>query len=270
MKRKISVLLLFVLIGIFAFPVVANAEERGYFDNSKYRWPVNGDDTYIVTEIDENGFTIMAPDDSRGEVYPIEDGVIWQIIKENQTDIAKTFGVEGYGNVAIVQHTNKRFSLYGHLASLDKATPGKEVTQTSCIGEMGRSGTAKRRSLRLELFDFYVPKYANHQDLMKEYFIFKKQHRIQFKKSLKNKLKNDSFYTELFNDYFNSLDESGKYYVKTKDITVGSNLFQQYYIATSFGEGNIYIIIGIAVSLVIVSISIIVFTKKKKRKNIKI
>ncbi|RAZ73496.1 peptidoglycan DD-metalloendopeptidase family protein [Planococcus halotolerans] len=59
-------------------------------------------------------------------------------------------GLNTYGNVVVIEHENKLFSLYAHLSQIDVAV-GQEVSQLEPVGECGTTGRSTGDHLHFEI-----------------------------------------------------------------------------------------------------------------------
>lgn len=59
-------------------------------------------------------------------------------------------GLNTYGNVVVLEHENKFFSLYAHLSQIDVEV-GQEVAQLEPIGECGSTGRSTGDHLHFEI-----------------------------------------------------------------------------------------------------------------------
>ena len=94
-------------------------------------------------------------------VYAAADGIVARVVMCGTTTCPNSHGL---GNVVIVQHANGKYTLYGHLDSIDPSiTPGQAVKQRGTpgatqLGIMGNSGTVPRDSfgihVHFEIKDF--------------------------------------------------------------------------------------------------------------------
>ena len=80
------------------------------------------------------------------EVRPIKDGFIEAVSNSKY----------GYGNAILVNHGNKLNSLYAHLSKINVFV-GQEVSTSTIIGELGRTGHSTGPHLHLEIRDNGVP-----------------------------------------------------------------------------------------------------------------
>ncbi len=117
----------------FASATVAPATSAGNF-----RWPVNG---RVITDFQssrQTGINIEAPDGATVRAA------------ENGTVIYVGSGVEGYGNLILVRHSNGFVSAYAHLKDINVAKDSA-VNRGDQIGTVGMSGSVNRPQLHFEL-----------------------------------------------------------------------------------------------------------------------
>lgn len=112
---------------------VAPATSAGNF-----RWPVNG---RVITDFQnsrQTGINIEAPDGATVRAA------------ENGTVIYVGSGVEGYGNLILIRHSNGFVSAYAHLKDINIAKDST-VNRGDQIGTVGMSGSVNRPQLHFEL-----------------------------------------------------------------------------------------------------------------------
>lgn len=91
------------------------------------------------------GIDIGAPTGT--PIYAAADGIVI---------IARTGWSGGYGNMAIIQHSNGTKTLYAHMSKLGTST-GAQVTQGQVIGYVGSTGRSTGPHLHFEVFNAKNP-----------------------------------------------------------------------------------------------------------------
>lgn len=121
-----------------ATPIVVATTDANLTTADGFRWPVNG--RVITNFIDSNrtGINIEAPDGASVRAA------------ENGTVIYVGSGVEGFGNLVLVRHSNGYVSAYAHLKDATIAN-GTAVLRGDQLGTVGMSGSVNRPQLHFEL-----------------------------------------------------------------------------------------------------------------------
>ena len=117
---------------------VASATVAPATSADNFRWPVNG---RVITDFQnsrQTGINIEAPDGATVRAA------------ENGTVIYVGSGVEGYGNLILVRHSNGFVSAYAHLKDITVAKDSS-VNRGDQIGTVGMSGSVNRPQLHFEL-----------------------------------------------------------------------------------------------------------------------
>lgn len=117
---------------------VASATVAPATSAENFRWPVNG---RVITDFQssrQTGINIEAPDGATVRAA------------ENGTVIYVGSGVEGYGNLILVRHSNGFVSAYAHLKDINVAKDST-VNRGDQIGTVGMSGSVNRPQLHFEL-----------------------------------------------------------------------------------------------------------------------
>ena len=104
----------------------------------KFRWPVSGKVTTDFIASKNTGINIDAP--AGTSVRAAENGTV----------IYVGSGVEGYGNLVLIRHTNVYVSAYAHLSSIS-VNKGDTVNRGDAIGAVGMTGSVSRPQLHFEL-----------------------------------------------------------------------------------------------------------------------
>ena len=104
----------------------------------KFRWPVSG---RVITD--------FAASKGTGINIEVPEGASVRAA-ENGTVIYVATGVEGYGNLILIRHSNGYVSAYAHLQAMS-VKKGDAVSRGDAIGKAGMSGTVSKPQLHFEL-----------------------------------------------------------------------------------------------------------------------
>ncbi len=119
-----------------AAPAVAAVPQAVVAD--EFRWPVNGRVIVNFEESRRTGINIEAPDGAA--VRASESGAVIYVGN----------GIEGYGNLVLIRHSNGFVSAYAHLKDITVAKDAV-VRRGDQIGTVGMTGSVNRPQLHFEL-----------------------------------------------------------------------------------------------------------------------
>ena len=103
-----------------------------------FRWPVQGRVIVDFAASRETGINIEAP-----EGAPVHAA-------ENGTVIYVGNGVEGYGNLVLVRHSNGYVTAYAHLKNIS-VSKDDVIDRGQSLGTVGMTGSVGRPQLHFEL-----------------------------------------------------------------------------------------------------------------------
>lgn len=103
-----------------------------------FRWPIQGRVVVDFETSRQTGINIEAPEGAA--VRAAEGGTVIYVGN----------GVEGYGNLVLVRHSNGYVSAYAHLKDIN-VTKDDVVSRGEAIGSVGMSGSVNRPQLHFEL-----------------------------------------------------------------------------------------------------------------------
>lgn len=106
--------------------------------SNKFRWPVTGRVISDFSSTNDTGIAIEVPEGSM--VRAAENGSVLYV----------GHGVEWYGNLVLVKHSNGLVSAYAHLKDIT-VKKGDSIQRGGALGTVGMSGAAKRPQLHFEL-----------------------------------------------------------------------------------------------------------------------
>lgn len=252
MKKIFNLNLVIILITIFGVLIAPTKVDAAV----NWVWPTK--DAWHLGEISDKGIYISSTGAGSLDIVAARSGTVVYAITEERA--RNGFGFNGYGNTVVIKHANKQYTLYGYLASFDVKVNDK-VNAGDKIGTMGKSGASPIKSLIFEYMDGPIPSGVTFYDPIKDIYWNKYDDKIIYNTTMRIS-RNNSFYNELFSTYYNT---NGNIYVRN-DVPF-SSAFTSKYTAMAFGEGNIYIICGIAGAFIIVCICAIIFIKNKKNES---
>ena len=254
MKKNLNFNLIVILIAMFSILIVPTKVDAAV----KWVWPTSG--AWRVGEISEKGIYISGERENNLDVVAARQGVVVKAIKEENATAGT--GFSGYGNTVVIRHTKDKYTLYAHLASFNVKAGDKVVAGTK-IGTIGNTGKTTVKGLLFAYLNNSIPQpNTSYYDPIKDIYWNKYADNIKYRVTMRI-AKNNSFYNELLSNYYK---KDGAYYVRN-DVPFSSD-FSSKYTATAFGEGNIYIICGVAGAFIVVCVCAFIFLKKKNKKDI--
>lgn len=254
MKKNFNLKFIFIFLFIFSVLIMPSKVNAAV----NWVWPTK--DAWRVSEISDKGMYIPGKYENNLDVVAARQGTVVQAITEEKSNIPGS-GFKGYGSTIVIKHANNQYTLYAHLASINVKV-GQKVTAGTKIGTIGDTGVTQVKTLLFAYLNSSTPTGATFYDPIKDIYWNKYADKIKYSTSMRI-ARNNSFYDDLFSNYYK---KDGALYVRNN--VPFSNDFTSKYTATAFGEGNIYIICGVAGAFIVVCVCAFIFIKKKNKKDI--